>query len=108
MSSKLQSNPSLSPAATDTNWYPTEADLKTPKQVRAALQQVLKQHYELMDAHTKLQKVVATIPTTPPPANNGPTNTQLLGLPVVPIDTNSLANGATLKWSKATSSFIFS
>lgn len=102
MSSKALSNPTQ-------RYYPTEADLSTPKKARAVLQQVLKQHYELLDAHTALQAQVAAQAAAPsPPPSNGPTNTQLLGLPVTPIDTSTLTNGATLKWNKATGSFIFS
>lgn len=107
MSSSPQSNPQQA------RYYPTEVDLSTPKKARAVLQQVLKQHYELADSHTVLKQQntdlaaqVATLQRIPPPG--GPTNTQILGLPVIPIDTSSLANGATLKWDRASGSFKFS
>jgi hypothetical protein len=38
----------------------------------------------------------------------GPTNTTMLGLPVGPADTRSLANGATLKYVRASGLFLFS
>lgn len=106
MSAKAQSNLTQ-------NYYPTEQELKDPRSTRRVLQQVLKQHYDLARSHAEALQTVddlkgqlARVRATPTPM--GPTNSQILGLPVTPIDTNSLANGATLKWNKATGSFIFS
>lgn len=92
------------------NYMPTEQDLKTPRGVRAALQQVLKQHYELADAHAKLQAAhaqtlaqVQKLAAIPPPM--GPGNSLILGIPVTPVDTNSLATGASVKWDKPSGSW---
>jgi hypothetical protein len=87
--------------------------LRNPKETRAALKQVLDQFYSLQDQHNALQKSHAELlakssekPSGPPPGS-GPTDTQLLGLFVEPVDTNSLANGATLKFNKARGIFSF-
>lgn len=104
----MSSNPQSRPQAV-THYYPTEKDFESPAKMRAVLQQVLKQHYELVDRHEELKAQVAIQAQTPPPPQpNGPTNTLLLGLPVTPIDALSLTNGATLKWDKASGSFKFS
>jgi hypothetical protein len=100
------------PSSTQTRYYPTETDLSTPEKARAALQQVMKQHYELADAHAALQTahaqtldMVQKLASTPPP--NGPTNTRFLGLSVTPVDPTTLADGATLRWNKSSGQFKF-
>jgi|SRR5689334_757677 len=91
-------------------YYPTEADLSTPAKARAALQQVLKQHYELADQVSKSAPVSSAVAAAKASAAtagtpSGPTNTFLLGLPVIPVDVSTLADGATLKWNKASGSW---
>lgn len=95
------------------HYYPTESDLSTPAKARSVLQQVLKQHYELRDAHDALQTAhaqtiaeLAALKSRPPAM--GPLNSQVVGLPIQPVDVKSLANGATIKWNSATGTFIIS
>lgn len=92
-------------------WYPSTEQLKDPRDVAAAFKQLLDQHYALQDAHAALQaKMAAPSAAAPagPPPGSGPTDSQLLGLHVAPIDTQSLADGATLKFVKASGNFQFS
>jgi hypothetical protein len=73
------------------------------------------QHYALSDQFAALQsKQGTTGATTPntsassgPPPGSGPTDTMLLGLHVAPVDTTTLADGATLKYSKKNGNFVF-
>lgn len=89
-------------------WYPTPDQIKRdPERV---IRQVLKQHYDLLDRHEALLARVnapQTKPTGPPPGS-GPTDTMLCGLRVEPVDSRTLANGATLKWVAADGRFKFS
>lgn len=91
-------------------WYPTTAQLKDPSALERAFRQVLKQHYDLQDAHAALLKQVnaPTEKPTGPPPGSGPTDTMLCGLRVEPVDSRTLANGATLKWVAADGRFKFS
>lgn len=96
------------------NWYPTLEQLKDPAATHRAFKQTLDQFYVLQDSHAKLQAshdaLAAKVPDTSkggPPPGSGPTDTQLLGLRVVPVDSQSLANGATLKYNKANGNFEF-
>ena len=90
-------------------WYPSKQQLDTPEKSQAAIRRVLDLHYQLQDAHNDLKSQIAA------PAggksnvtSSSPTSQQLLGLPVAPVNTQSLADGATLKWSKANGHFTFS
>jgi hypothetical protein len=94
-------------------WYPSREQLKDPESTERAFRQLLTQHYDLQDQvkglHEKLSKSDTTAPSKgAPPPGSGPTDTQLLGLRVVPVDTQTLANGATLKFNKANGNFEFS
>lgn len=100
----------FSPPSRQSRWYPTHQQLRDTPSIAAAFKQLLDQHYELADAHAKLLEKVnapATAPKGPPPGS-GPTDTQLLGLRVSPVDTQTLANGATLKYNAVSGNFEFS
>ena len=95
-------------------WYPTHDQLRDPQSTQRAMKQVLDQLYTLQDAHAKLsadhaalKAKVSDASKTPFPPGSGPADTVLLGLPVAPVDTNSLANGAALKYNKSTGNFSF-
>lgn len=88
-------------------WYPNEQRLSSPAKTNAVMKEVLDRHYALAD------KVSAMAADKPAEQSRivqpgGPTNTTMLGLPVGPADTRSLANGATLKYVRASGLFLFS
>ena len=99
-------------------WYPTQSQLVGESNLERAFRQVLKQQYELQDRyaalasdHVELQSkhsALAEKMNKTPPAGSGPTDTQICGLRVAPVDTVSLADGATLKYVKAQGNFQFS
>jgi hypothetical protein len=74
------------------------------------LRQVLNQHYALTDQVNALSKQASDPPAAPsgPPPGCGPADSQICGLRVVPVDTQKLANGATLKFNKNSGNFEFS
>lgn len=86
-------------------WYPSEQQLKDPKFTRNALKQVLDLHYALSD---KVDAMTPAPSPTAPAKPTGPAAQQFLGMPVAPINTQDLTDGATLKWSKANGHFTFS
>lgn len=83
-------------------WFPTTNQLDTPEKLERAFRQVLEQHYSLVDRTAK-----PTSHEVGAPEGQGPSNTKFLGLNVVPIDTNTLANGAVLKYDKVNGNFFF-
>ena len=88
-------------------WYPSKEQLKDPEALERSVRQILKQQYDLKD------RVDATTgspqPAQPAPSETqGPSTTKLLGLFVEPVDTSTLADGATLKYSKSRGTFFFS
>ena len=90
-------------------WYPTREQL-APENLERTLRQVLKQHYDLQDRYDALAAKVnapATAAPKGPPPGCGPTDTQLLGLRVAPVDTTTLADGVKLTWVKAQGQFVF-
>lgn len=90
-------------------WYPNAQRLKTPDTANAVMKEVLDRHYALADRVDAME--AATKPSNSAiasPHAGGPANTTLLGLPVGPADPRSLANGATLKYVKASGLFLFS
>jgi hypothetical protein len=115
-----RSNSSASSAATPSKprWYPTKSQLTDIDATHRTLKQVLDQFYALQDSHDALQKQVAgmasaaspasTSTGSPFPPGSGPSDTKILGLNVAPIDTETLANGATLKFNKAGGNFVVS
>jgi hypothetical protein len=93
------------------HWYPAIDQVKDPATLQNTLRVVLDQFYALQDAHdalqkshAELQKQVSNSTTT---GANGPANTKLLGLNVEPVDVNSLANGAALKYNSKRGTFSF-
>jgi len=88
-------------------WYPTERDLGNPRDLRQTLKQVLDQHYALLDHVNSLEASQTTNGGASSPAAQGPSNTMLLGLRVAPVDVQTLADGAALKFSKKNGNFFF-
>lgn len=92
-------------------WYPSRDQLKDPESTQRAMKQVLDQLYTLQDSHSRLQaahtelKGQMSTKASGPPPGSGPSDTQLLGLPVQPVDVQTLANGATLKFNKTNGRF---
>ena len=87
-----------------TRWYPNVSDLQTPEGAHRVLKQVLDQHYSFVDRVNAQAKAPA--PAAASAADtSGPATTKFMGLNVAPIDTSSLANGATLKWDKVNGTF---
>lgn len=89
-------------------WFPTKQQLSDPVQLERSFRQVLEQQYAIQARLDDLVAAGAADPPGDPPAGSGPADTMILGLRVAPIDTTSLADGATLKYSKANGNFQFS
>jgi len=93
-------------------WYPSKTQLSDPGALERSFRQLLNQHYALQDKHDALLARVNSMGQDgergPFPAGTGPTDSLLLGLHVGPADTSTLANGATLKYVKASGNFQFS
>jgi hypothetical protein len=90
----------------NSRWYPTRDNFKTPEDAERTTRQILDQHYSLQDRINEMQK-------SQPAATNagdasGPATTKFLGLNVSPVDTATLADGATLKYDKKSGTFKFS
>ena len=94
-------------APSTSNWYPVRTELDTPDKMMATLKQVLDQHYALQQRVNAMAKDggKATSPTlgaeagqAGPPPGSGPTDTQILGLRVLPVNPSTLADGAKLTW----------
>jgi hypothetical protein len=98
----------MSAADTNNRWYPTPDQVKDPAALERTLRQILKQHYDLQDRHNDLLRKVNAAPASSSSTASGPSNTKLCGLPVSPVDTESLADGATLKFDKKNGNFKFS
>lgn len=97
-------------AQRQSNWYPTRDQLDSPDKMLSAMKQVLDQHYALQDrVNAQDAKTAASSPAVPsgPPPGSGPTDTQILGLRVVPVNPSKLANGATLKYNAKKGQFEF-
>ena len=92
-------------------WYPTVTAVGTPEDTHRVFKQVLDQLYSLQDQHNDLKQQVAAAGAASAPSTakfpGNPSTSTLLGLPVTPADPSTLADGATLKFSKSTRSFIF-
>lgn len=70
-----------------------------------SFRRLLEQHYALQDKFDAMQSAPAS--GTSPASTSGPANTYLLGLPVAPIDTETLADGTKLTYVKKTANFQF-
>lgn len=88
-------------------WYPSQEQLKDPVQTERVFRETLRQLYDLQDKHEALKAQVASPSANAAPTPQGPSNTKLLGLHVFPVDTSTLADGATLKFSKSGGYFFF-
>jgi hypothetical protein len=95
-------------------WYPTKDQLKDPAATERSFRQALTQLYELTDRVGRIEvaggdaaAASKSSPASSPPPGSGPTDSMLLGLHVAPVDTATLANGATLKFNKAAGNFYF-
>lgn len=108
------SPPNPADASAQPRWQPTPTQLDTPEKMATAFKQLLTQHYALVDAHAATAQALSeaqaklSAPAPNPPVGLGPADTVLLGVPVAPIDTQQLANGASLKYDKANGRFAFS
>ena len=86
-------------------WYPSTNQLAKPDDLERSVRQILKQHYDLEDRVDQIASIPAQ--ASPSPSTQGPSTTKLLGLNVEPVDTSTLADGATLKYSKARGTLFF-
>jgi len=101
------------PAATAQRWYPTTQQLSDPATLERSFRQLLTQHYALQDEVAAMKTAqaaggtgaTATAPKYPP--GSGPTDTQLCGLHVEPVDPGALADGTKLTYVKKTGTFKF-
>jgi hypothetical protein len=94
-------------ANTNNRWYPTHDQLKDTQATHRVFKQVLDQHYALVDKINAMQEKASAPATSGPPPGSGPSDTQICGLFVKPVDVQTLANGATLKFNKANGNFEF-
>lgn len=93
----------------DNRWYATKEQLKDPEALERSFRRLLTMHYDLLDAHRELKTQIGQASSNA--AGNGgggPADTTLLGLPVGPVDTRALPNGALLRWVASKRMFIFS
>ncbi len=92
-------------------WYPSSEQLKDPQSTERAFRELLRMHYALTEQVGTLHKKVDTMPamagTKASQVPNSAAVTNILGLPISPSDTTQLADGATLKYNKATRNFSF-
>jgi len=93
----------------DSRWFPSEKQLKDPKELEKSLRQVLTQHYALQDRFDQMQKErdKPKVDDGTPPPGSGPTDSMICGIRVHPVDTQALANGATLVYDKPSGIFKF-
>ncbi len=91
-------------------WYPSSQELKDPAALERSFRQLLTQHYTLQDQFNDLKsKPSAPATSSPAPAStDSPAGTKFLGLHVAPVDTQTLVDGATLKFNKKAGNFQFS
>ena len=85
-------------------WYPTVQQLDSPDAIERSTREILRMLYDVQD------KVNADPPTSKTNGTPSPTNaaiTRMLGLPVIPDDTTTLANGNVLTYVKASRAFRF-
>lgn len=99
------------PQSKSGRWWPTEQQLRSPSELERAFRQMLTQHYALQDKYDALAGRVADMPLPSKegafPPGSGPSDTKLLGLNVEPVDTQTLTNGATLKYNRSRGTFSF-
>ena len=91
-------------------WFPSREQLKDPASLERTLRQVLTQHYDLVDAHAETRKMIpppTNATSSGPPPGSGPSDSMLLGLRVVPVDVQTLADGTKLTFVKKDGTFQF-
>ena len=99
------------PAAS--RWFPQgESQLTGSVALERTLRQVLQQHYALVDRVNEMQassiaQAKDGAKAKPFPPGSGPSDTVLLGLPVTPVDVQTLADGVKLTYSAKQRCFIF-
>lgn len=89
-------------------WYPSKQQLKDPESIEQSFRQLLTQHYALQDQFNDLKTKSSAPATAAPASTDSPAGTKLAGLYVAPVDTQTLADGATLKFNKKAGNFQFS
>jgi hypothetical protein len=90
--------------ASSNRWYPTQNQLSAPDQLERTFRQLLQMHYEMQDRLEAMQRSQSTNTLQ---QGGGPIDTTIVGLPVQPIDSQTLADGAKLQWSKKDGMFKF-
>src|SRR6266852_6044419 len=88
-------------------WYPSTSQLKDVNATHRAFKQVLDQHYALVDKLNAMEEKSSLPEQKGPPPGSGPSDTQLLGLFVKPIDVQTLADGVKLTFVKSQGHFEF-
>jgi hypothetical protein len=88
-------------------WFPSTSQLADPNSLQQVFQQVLTQHYALQEQVAKMTPNTSGA-AAPTAASDTPAGTKLAGLYVSPVDTQTLADGATLKFDKKAGNFKFS
>ena len=93
----------------DSRWFPSSKQLQDPKALEKSFRQLLTQHYDLQDRFNRMQKEKdkPKVDDGTPPPGSGPTDTQICGIRVHPVDTQILADGAKLTYVKASGIFKF-
>lgn len=86
-------------------WFPSPSQLKDPDSLQQVFQQLLTKHYALED-HVKSLNAPVTKGAAPA-ASDTPTGTKLVGLHVLPVDVQTLDDGAMLKFDKKAGNFRF-
>jgi hypothetical protein len=97
-------------AQSNQRWFPSSEQLKDPSALERSFRQLLTQHYDLQDRFAELHAKVhtpASGKSSGPPPGSGPSDTQILGLRVAPIDTATLVDGTKLTYVKKDGSFQF-
>jgi hypothetical protein len=99
------------PQSSGARWFPTTEQLKDPAATERAFRQVLTQFYALQDRVNAMTigavGAASGKPAAEPAPGNGPADSILVGLNIAPVDTTTLANGATLQYDKAAGNLKF-
>jgi hypothetical protein len=83
------------------NWYPSQQQLKDPVSLERSMRRVLQQVY---DIHDKVNAMNVPAKPEKPPAN---AVSIINGLPVLPFDPTTLADGTKLTWVAKNRRFEF-
>jgi len=86
------------------NWYPSPSQLTNPNELERAFRETLRQLYDMQD---KVNIDPPTPKTNSTPSQASAAVTRMLGLPVIPDDTTTLANGNVLTYVSASRAFRF-